>query len=61
MLFSGDTLFMAGYGRMDLYGGSPLEMRDSLRRLFTLPDSVRVFCGHGPETTIGAEKRCYRL
>lgn len=61
VLFSGDTLFRAGYGRMDLYGGSPLEMRDSLKKLFALPPETRVFCGHGPETTIGEERSRYRL
>ena len=61
VLFSGDTLFMAGYGRMDLYGGNPMQMRDSLKRLFTLPPETRVWCGHGPATTIGAERSRYRL
>ena len=61
VLFSGDTLFKAGFGRMDLYGGSPLQMRESLRRLFGLPEGVRVYPGHGPKTTIGAERSLYRL
>ena len=60
-LFSGDTLFMAGFGRMDLYGGSPSHMRDSLRRLFALPPDTRVYPGHGMETTIGDERSRYRL
>ena len=60
-LFSGDTLFMAGFGRMDLHGGSPMQMRDSLRRLFTLPPQTRVHPGHGESTTIGDEKRRYSL
>ena len=60
-LFAGDTLFMGGFGRMDLHGGSPLEMRESLRRLFTLPGEVRVYPGHGPSTTIGDERSRYRL
>jgi len=61
VLFSGDTLFCAGFGRMDLYGGSPAQMRTSLRTLFELPGDTRVLCGHGYETTIGAEKSRYRL
>lgn len=61
VLFSGDTLFCAGFGRMDLYGGSPVQMRNSLRKLFELPDETRVFCGHGYETTIGAERARYHL
>ena len=61
VLFSGDTLFRAGFGRMDLYGGSPLQMRESLRRLFGLPQETRVWPGHGGDTTIGEEMRRYRL
>ena len=61
VLFSGDTLFRAGFGRMDLHGGSPREMRDSLRRLFALPPETRVCPGHGGATTIGEERSRYRL
>ena len=61
VLFSGDTLFCAGFGRMDLYGGSPSQMRASLRRLFNLPGNTRVLCGHGYETTIADERRRYNL
>ena len=61
VLFSGDTLFQAGFGRMDLYGGSPSQMRDSLRRLFALPPETRVYPGHGMATTIGDERSRYRL
>lgn len=61
VLFSGDTLFCAGFGRMDLYGGSPMQMRQSLRKLFSLPGNTRVLCGHGYETTIGMERGRYNL
>ena len=61
LLFSGDTLFCAGYGRMDLHGGSPLDMRNSLRGLFDLPGDVKVYPGHGGSTTIAREKARYRL
>ena len=60
-LFTGDTLFEAGYGRLDLFGGSASEMRGSLRRLFALPEDIQVYPGHGGFTTIGTEKRRYRL
>ena len=60
-LFSGDTLFRAGFGRMDLYGGSQLQMRDSLRCLLALPQEVRVYPGHGMSTTIGDERSRYKL
>ena len=61
ILFSGDTLFCAGFGRMDLYGGSPAQMRASLRSLFELPEETQVYCGHGPMTSIRSEKRRYSL
>lgn len=43
-VFSGDTLFAAGCGR--LFEGSPAQMMDSLGKLAALPDSTRVWCGH---------------
>ena len=61
VLFSGDPLFCAGFGRMDLPGGSPAQMRQSLRQLFDLPGDTRVLCGHGDETTIASERARYRL
>lgn len=60
-LFSGDTLFRAGYGRLDLHGGSVHDMGESLRRLFALPPQTRVYPGHGGDTTIGEERARYRL
>ena len=60
-LFSGDTLFEAGYGRLDLHGGSADDMRASLLRLFELPGEVRVYPGHGGATTIARERARYRL
>ncbi len=58
VLFSGDTLFNYGVGRADLPGGSYSQLIDSIRnRLMVLPDEVAVYPGHGPETTIGAERR----
>lgn len=58
MLFSGDTLFRDGVGRTDLWGGSYDAMSDSIRGLLlNLDDAIKVYPGHGPETTIGREKR----
>ncbi len=56
LLFSGDTLFRGGWGRVDLPGGDPAAMVDSLGRLLTLEDAVQVFPGHGDDTTIGGER-----
>lgn len=58
-LFSGDTIFAGGsWGRTDFPGGSEPALRTSLRRLAALPPQTRVFPGHGPETTIAAERAC---
>jgi hydroxyacylglutathione hydrolase len=56
LLYSGDTLFAAGWGRVDLPGGDPEAMVESLGRLLTLEDGVRVYPGHGANTTIGRER-----
>jgi glyoxylase-like metal-dependent hydrolase (beta-lactamase superfamily II) len=55
LLFSGDTLFAGGWGRVDLPGGSAEEIVASLARLGELEARTVVFPGHGPETTIGRE------
>lgn len=57
-LFSGDQLFAGAIGRTDLPGGDFPTLMDSMsRRVLDLDDSVRVLPGHGPETTIGHERR----
>jgi len=57
VVFSGDTLFNYGIGRTDLPGGSYHRLVESIRsRLLALPDDTVVYPGHGPETTIGAER-----
>jgi len=54
----GDVLFAGSIGRTDLWGGSyPVLERSIREQLYSLPDDTRVVCGHGPETTIGREKR----
>lgn len=61
LVFTGDTLFVAGVGRTDLQGGSWESLVRSVRtRLFVLPDSTVVLPGHNygavPKSTIGVEK-----
>jgi glyoxylase-like metal-dependent hydrolase (beta-lactamase superfamily II) len=58
LLIAGDTLFRRSIGRTDLWGGDSAQILRSIReRLFALPPDTRVICGHGPDTTIGDEKR----
>lgn len=58
ILFSGDTLFRRSIGRTDLWGGDTAKILASIReKLFPLPEETRVVCGHGPDTTIGEERR----
>jgi glyoxylase-like metal-dependent hydrolase (beta-lactamase superfamily II) len=57
-VFGGDVLFAGSVGRVDFPGGSAEALIVGIRRkLFTLPDATLVFPGHGPVTTIGAERR----
>jgi hydroxyacylglutathione hydrolase len=58
LLLSGDTLFAGSIGRTDLWGGDYDQEIASIRtRLLGLDDRTRVIPGHGPETTIGRERR----
>lgn len=57
VLLSGDLLFAGSVGRTDLPRGSAETQLESLaREVLTLPDATRVGPGHGPETTVGAER-----
>lgn len=55
-LFTGDTLFAQGVGRVDFPGGDLNTLLNSIQRLFALPDDCIVHPGHGPASTIGTEK-----
>ena len=56
--FSGDVLFAGSIGRTDLPGGDFETLISSIEReLLSLPDDTIVYSGHGPETTIGRERR----
>ncbi len=55
--FVGDALFKGSIGRTDLPGGDFEVLARSIReQIYSLPDPTRVLAGHGPETTVGAEK-----
>jgi glyoxylase-like metal-dependent hydrolase (beta-lactamase superfamily II) len=58
MLFSGDQLFAGSIGRSDFsYGSHEALMKSMAEKVMVLPDETRVLPGHGPETTIGEERR----
>lgn len=57
-VFTGDVLFAGSIGRTDLPGGDYETLMDSIsRQLMILPDQTVVYPGHGPQTTIGRERR----
>ena len=56
MLFSGDTLFYAGFGRTDLGAGDVKLMAASIDKLYAMDPTITVYPGHGTKTTIGRER-----
>jgi glyoxylase-like metal-dependent hydrolase (beta-lactamase superfamily II) len=57
-IINGDVLFKGSFGRVDLPGGDLEILKSSIFNiLFKYPEETVVYCGHGPETTIGQEKR----
>ncbi len=57
VVLGGDVLFAGSIGRTDLGGDFPLLASGIRSRLYTLPDATVVWPGHGPSTTVGAERR----
>lgn len=58
VVFTGDTLFNYGIGRYDLVDGDYHQLMDSIHtKLMVLPNETRVYPGHGPDSTIGTERR----
>lgn len=56
--FCGDLIFAGSVGRTDLPGGDSDTLEKSIReQIYSLPDDTRLLSGHGPETTVGEEKR----
>ena len=57
MLFSGDTIFKDSVGRCDMEGGDFKQIVKSIKtKIFTLPDDIIIYPGHGEATTVGWEK-----
>lgn len=57
LLFSGDVIFSGSIGRTDLPGGSYSELMKSIwGKIMSLPDETRLCSGHGPQTSVGAER-----
>jgi len=57
-LFTGDTLFKSSIGRTDLPGGNYEQIIDSItNKLMTLDDDLIVYPGHGPDSSIGHERK----
>ena len=57
-VINGDVLFNGSFGRVDLPGGDLETLKNSIFDvMFQLPEDTIVYCGHGPETTIGKEKK----
>jgi glyoxylase-like metal-dependent hydrolase (beta-lactamase superfamily II) len=58
VVFTGDALFEGSIGRTDLPGGDLMTLIHAIKQnLMTLPDDTQVYCGHGPATTIGEERK----
>jgi len=57
-LIGGDTVFLESIGRTDLYKGDYHLLEKSIReQIYTLPDDTKILPGHGPNTTVGHEKK----
>ena len=56
ILFSGDTLFAGSIGRTDFPGGSFEVLKESIKKIYTLPDDTLLLSGHGGQTTVLNEK-----
>ena len=58
IVFTGDTLFAESIGRTDLPGGSYQDLQKSIKeKLLVLSDDTIIYPGHGPDSTIGEERR----
>ena len=57
VLFTGDTVFQGSIGRTDMPGGSMKVMSETLKRIRTFEPAIKIYPGHGPDSTIGDEAK----
>lgn len=58
IIISGDVIFKNSIGRTDLPGGDHNTLMNSImKKIFPLPNETQIFCGHGPITSLGSEKK----
>lgn len=57
IMFDGDFVFKGGIGRTDMDGANSVDMKLSIQNLLHYPEDIILYPGHGPQTTIGAEKK----
>jgi|TARA_B110000263_G_scaffold37678_1_gene29315 hydroxyacylglutathione hydrolase len=58
VLIGGDVIFKGSLGRTDLPGGNTEQLMNSItEKIYLLPDETKIYPGHGPETTLGTEKK----
>ena len=58
VLIGGDTVFAGSIGRTDLPFGNHEQLLDSIEsKILSLPDETRILSGHGPETSVGVERK----
>ena len=56
VMFPGDFIFKESIGRCDLPGGSETEMNESIKKILSYPDDIKLYPGHNSNTTLGYEK-----
>ena len=56
LIFTGDTLFQGSVGRTDLYSGNGKKLMESVKRLAGLEKDYKLYCGHGEDTSLEAER-----
>lgn len=56
VLISGDSIFAGSVGRTDFFGGSIDALKESFKRIMSLPVDTKILPGHGSQTTVGTEK-----